>query len=48
MYFTGSYAAEVCARSFIEYTAQYVSELLRLAPELLGDERAAAECMWEM
>jgi hypothetical protein len=32
--------------SFPEYTAQYVAELLRQAPELLGDERADAERMW--
>ena len=32
--------------SFPEYTAQYVAELLKHAPELLGDERADAERMW--
>jgi integrase/recombinase XerD len=32
--------------SFPEYTAQYVAELLRQAPELLGDERSDAERMW--
>jgi integrase/recombinase XerD len=32
--------------SFPEYTAQYVGELLKHAPELLGDERADAERMW--
>ena len=44
---------EVCAHamtgmghSFPEYTAQYVAELLKHAPELLGDERADAERMW--
>lgn len=34
--------------SFPEYTAQYVAELLRQAPELLGDERADAERMWSI
>jgi hypothetical protein len=28
------------------FTAQYVAELLKHAPELLGDERADAERMW--
>ncbi len=32
--------------SFMEYTAQYVAQLLQHAPELLGDERADAERMW--
>lgn len=32
--------------SFPEYTAAYVTELIRFAPELLGDERADAERMW--
>ncbi len=32
--------------SFPEYTAAYVAELLKHAPELLGDERADAERMW--
>jgi len=34
--------------SFPEYTAQYVADLLRQAPELLGDERADAERMWSI
>jgi integrase len=32
--------------SFPEYTAAYVTELIRFAPELLGDDRADAERMW--
>jgi integrase/recombinase XerD len=32
--------------SFPEYTAAYVAQLLKHAPELLGDERADAERMW--
>ena len=34
--------------SFPEYTAAYVAELLKHAPELLGDERADAERMWSL
>jgi integrase len=32
--------------SFMEYTMQYVAQLLQHAPELLGDDRADAERMW--
>ena len=32
--------------SFMEYTAQYVAQLLQHAPELLGDERGDAERLW--
>jgi len=30
----------------IDYTAAYVADLMRYAPEILGDERADAERMW--
>ena len=40
-------AAEVDG-AVAEYTAQYVADLLRQAPELLGDERANAERMWSI
>lgn len=32
--------------SFMEYTAQYVAQLIQHAPELLGDDRGDAERMW--
>lgn len=32
--------------SEIDYTAAHVADLMRYAPELLGDERADAERMW--
>lgn len=32
--------------SFMEYTAQYLTQLLQHAPELLEDDRADAERMW--
>jgi hypothetical protein len=32
--------------SFMEYTAQYLTQLLQHAPELLGDDRADAARMW--
>ena len=32
--------------SEIDYTAAHVADLMRYAPELLGDERADAERLW--